>query len=266
MITTQTHSYFDLSAYLDRISHPKIDKTARVDIQLLTSLMRQQLFTVAFENIEVQRGHIVSMDAETIYKKIVHEQRGGYCYEVNGLFAQALENLGIAYQFVAARPLFYPMLRPKTHMALVVRLGDAQYLCDLGFGSYGIRAPIALSVTDVPIEQDFDQFMLSCEPNIADPYAEYILHARVGGVWVKQYAFNLSPQLWVDFTPANYVNSTHPEAIFVQKLLLIKHSLTGRTILLGNHLKTITATGTTEQEIADADLVACVQSQFNLVL
>ncbi len=259
-------SAFNLAAYLMRIGLDSHDYTPPTDEDGLSHLMRQQLFSVVFENTEVQLGRLVSMDPAVIYQKIVRDKRGGYCYEVNGLFAQALNALGISSQFVAARPMFYPMLRPKTHMALVVTLGDERYLCDLGFGSYGIRAPIPLSRLNVPIVQDFDRFMLSCDtdPN-ADPYAEYVLQAWVNGAWVKQYSFNLSPQLWVDFVPANYLNTSHPDAIFVQKLLLIKHRLEGRTILLGDHLKIITADGCLESTVAKEGLSECVWQHFGLV-
>jgi N-hydroxyarylamine O-acetyltransferase len=39
--------------------------------------------------------------------------------------------------------------------------------------------------------------------------------------------------------PANYLNSTHPDAIFVQKLLIVLHDQTGRKILFGDMLKTV---------------------------
>jgi hypothetical protein len=31
-------------------------------------------------------------------------------------------NKGIEYQFVAARPMFYPVKRPKTHMAIIAKV------------------------------------------------------------------------------------------------------------------------------------------------
>src|SRR2546427_879975 len=78
--------------------------------------MRQQLFSVPFENLDVQAGKIVSLVPEDIAGKILGGARGGYCYEVNGLFAMALQALGIAYRFVAARPMFYPADRKSTRL------------------------------------------------------------------------------------------------------------------------------------------------------
>lgn len=149
---------FVLQKYFDRIGFIG-DATA--DIATITEIMRCQLFTVPFENLDVQAGKVVSLVPEEIVEKILNRNRGGYCYEVNGLFAMALQALGIPYQFVAARPMFYPVKRPKTHMAIVLKVNGEEWLCDLGFGSYGIRAPMRLNLIDVEVKQDFDTFVLS---------------------------------------------------------------------------------------------------------
>lgn len=247
---------FDLARYLQRIG---FTEQPRADVATLQQLMRHQLFQVPFENLDVQAGKIVSLVPEEIVEKIIDQQRGGYCYEVNGLFAMALQALGIAYQFVAARPMFYPVRRPKTHMAMVVQLGDEQWLCDLGFGSYGIRAPMALSQLAQPIQQDHDTFRL-----LQDDGRHYVLQALVDGEWVSQYGFDLSPQEWIDFMPANYLNSTHPDAIFVQKLLVIKHHEQGRHILLGDQLKTVHAGQTTKQTLRVEDIPTVLRELFGL--
>lgn len=222
---------FSLSQYLERIG---FEGQARADLATVTAMMRCQLFTVPFENLDVQAGKVVSLVPEEIVEKIILRQRGGYCYEVNALFAMALQELGIPYQMVAARPMFYPVRRPRTHMALIVEVEGAQWLCDLGFGSYGIRQPMRLDLLDVEVSQDSDTFKLSM-PNVR----EYLLQAKADGVWANQYGFDLSVHEWIDFVPANYLNSTHPDAIFVQKLLVVLHQPWGRYILLDHNLKTV---------------------------
>lgn len=52
--------------------------------------MHHQLRAVPFENLDVQAGKIVSLVPEEIVEKIIDRNRGGYCYEVNGIFAMAL--------------------------------------------------------------------------------------------------------------------------------------------------------------------------------
>jgi len=247
---------FDLETYFQRIGY---EGTARLGIDTVSALMRHQLFTIPFENLDVQAGKIVSLVPEEIAEKLLRRQRGGYCYEVNGLFAMALEALGISYRFVAARPMFYPTRRPRTHMAIVAEIDGARWLCDLGFGSYGIRAPVNIGRLDVDIPQDGDTFRLT--KNERD---EYILMALVQGTWTNQFGFDLSAQEWIDFAPANHLNSTHPDAIFVQKLLVVCHRPEGRSILLGDRLKTITATSVEEETIPADKLPTVLWHQFGI--
>lgn len=222
---------FVFQKYLNRIGF--IGET-KADLSTITELMRCQLFTIPFENLDVQAGKIVSLVPEDIVEKIIDRNRGGYCFEVNGIFAMALNALGVSYQFVAARPMFYPERRPKTHMAIVFRMNDEEWLCDLGFGNYGIRAPIPLNLIDTEIKQDFDVFRLSK----ANEH-EFLLKAKVEEEWVSQYAFDLYPQEWIDFLPANYFSSSHPATIFVQKLVIVLHNPNGRDMYVGNVLKTM---------------------------
>jgi N-hydroxyarylamine O-acetyltransferase len=259
-------SNFDLQKYFDRIGY-KYDQSSighldqKVDIDKLTEIMRRQLFSVPFENTEVQAGLVPSLTPEHIVTKIVERKRGGYCYEVNGIFAMALTALEIPYYFVAARPMFYPTTRPKTHMAIVAQVDGQDWLCDLGFGSYGIRAPFPLHQLACEIQQDQDTFMITKTSE-----REYCLQAKVDGKWANQYGFDLYPQEWVDFAPANFMNATHLDAIFVQKLLIVQQHTEGRNILFGRTLKT-NANGVTHSEvIPDVQLKTLVLKEFGLVL
>lgn len=249
---------FNLDDYLKRI---QFTGQAQPDLTTLQQLMQCQLYTVPFENLDVQAGKIISLDPDDIIDKIVYRNRGGYCYEVNGLFALALQAIGFDYQLVAARPMFYPVLRPKTHMVLVVNLDGQQWLCDLGFGSYGLRQPMNLQQLDQAVAQHPDIFRLS-----RDADSEYLLEAKVAGEWQKQFAFNLSPYLWVDFVPANYLNSTHPDAIFTQKYLVVRHHATGRYILFGDQFKSVQDNDVHSETIETAQLSDYLQRYFGLNL
>jgi N-hydroxyarylamine O-acetyltransferase len=248
---------FVLQEYFDRIG---FSGDAKSDIATLVEMMRCQLFSVPFENLDVQAGKIVSLVPEEIVDKIIGRNRGGYCFEVNGLFAMALEALGISYRFVAARPMMYPVRKPKTHMAIVVKADGEEWLCDLGFGSYGIRAPLRLNILDAEIKQDFDTFMLSKANE-----REYLLQALVEGKWADQFAFDLYPQEWIDFVPANYLSSTHPDAIFVQKLVVVLHNPKGRESLSGDILKTVTEGRVEKQTVRTEDKEAILSSRFRLI-
>ena len=245
--------------FIDYCARIGFNGEAKADAETLAALMRSQLFSVPFENLDVQAGKLVSIEPQDIVNKIVYQPRGGYCYEVNSLFAMALTSLGIEYYFVGARPMFYPARRPKTHMVIIAKIGSEQYLCDLGFGSYGIRAPVVLSQINQSIQQDDDFFKLHCEDG-----KNYILQALVGGEWINQFGFDLYPLELLDFVPANYFNSSHPDAIFVKQLLIVKHNPEGRKILSGMHLKTITKGESSTRDIAEQELATTLKEEFNL--
>ncbi|RVU33080.1 arylamine N-acetyltransferase [Rheinheimera riviphila] len=268
-------SNFQLDLYLKRVGFAgdvaadalaaTLAATLVANTATVKSLMQHQLRSVPFENLDVQAGKIVSLNPEDIVRKIIGDDgkasRGGYCYEVNALFAMALTALGIDYQFVFCRPMFYPMRRPKTHMALIVKVQGEQWLCDLGFGSYGLRAPVALSQVNLPQTQEFDCFRL-----ISPTSGEYVLQAQLDEQWVSQYGFDLYPADWIDFMPANYLNSTHPDTIFVQKYLVIQQHATGRTMLVGNELKEWQQGKVTVTPVATDELASVLKQQFKLEL
>ncbi|MBU1436408.1 MAG: arylamine N-acetyltransferase [Gammaproteobacteria bacterium] len=255
-------SNFKLDLYLQRIGY---QGEIAANSATVKALMQQQLRRVPFENLDVQAGKVVSMVPEDIVSKIIGSDgkasRGGYCYEVNALFAMAMTALGLDYQFVFCRPMFYPMRRPKTHMALIIKVEGEQWLCDLGFGSYGMRAPIALSQVNLPQPQDYDCFRL-----ISPVAGEYVLQAQLDQAWVSQFGFDLYPADWIDFMPANYLNSTHPDTIFVQKYLVIQQHAEGRTVLVGDELKNWQQGVVTVTPVAAADRPTVLKQQFNLDL
>lgn len=250
-------SNFVLSDYFTRIG---FIGDADVSLGVLVKLMRAQLQSVPFENLDVQAGKIVSLAPEDIVNKIVYSNRGGYCYEVNTLFAVALTAIGFEYEIIGARPMFYPHRRPKSHMVLVVSIGDERWLCDTGFGSFGLRAPIGLHQLGVLIQQDNETFKL--DKNERD---EFVLQALVKGEWANQFGFDLYPMEMIDFSLANYYNSTHPDAVFVQRYLVMQQRADGRTLLSGNQLKQLHGDQETVTEITVDQLDEVLWREFKLL-
>ena len=256
---------FRLDDYLRRIGFHGAPKA---DIASLTQLMQCQLRTVPFENLDVQAGRPVSLKPEDIVTKIVATSRGGYCYEVNSLFAMALTAVGIPYSFVGARPMSYPTRWARTHMVIVAEIDGQSWLCDTGYGALGLRQPLNLAVLDTPVRQDRDLYRLVRDGG------DYVVQGIIAGdkpsadeqTWGNLYSFNLSPFELVDFVPANYYNYSHPDAVFVQKLLIVRHTQTGRHILAGHMLKSFDNGVMTIRSLAATDLPGVVQNLFGLSL
>ena len=82
---------FDLNAYLQRLNYsgeivPTIDR--------LEALHRAQIYTIPFENFDILLGRGISLDPERLFDKLVNKDRGGYCFELNGLFLRVLKAIG----------------------------------------------------------------------------------------------------------------------------------------------------------------------------
>lgn len=247
---------FVIADYFQRIG---ISGDLKNDLPTLTAIMRAQLRSVPFENLDVQAGKIVSLVPEDIVSKIIYGRRGGYCYEVNSLFAMALTALGFEYDLIGARPMFYPQRRPKSHMVLMVKIGAERWLCDTGFGSFGLRAPIELNQLGQIIKQDNETFTLD-----KNERGEFVLKALVKGEWANQFGFDLQPMEMIDFMPVNYYNSTHPDAVFVQRYLVMLQRADGRTLLSGNQLKQLRGDQEDVSEIAPEKLDEVLWREFGL--
>ncbi len=82
-----------VAKYLKRLN---VKKEVQADLASLAYLQNQHLLTVPFENLDVMNKVYIPLAVDTFYQKIVENQRGGFCYELNGLFQWLLNQLGFA--------------------------------------------------------------------------------------------------------------------------------------------------------------------------
>lgn len=142
----------DPSAYLHRI---RFAGDARADLPTLRRIHRLHLEAIPYENLDVQLGRGVGFDVAATYRKLVLGRRGGWCYEMNGLMAWALEQIGFRITRLAGA-----VVRDRagdssigSHLALCVHL-DQPYLADVGFGD-GLIEPTPI-VQGVFRQDDFE--------------------------------------------------------------------------------------------------------------
>src|SRR5271170_4725651 len=90
----------NIDAYLRRIEY---DGPRVASVETLRALHRQHLFLVPFENLDIPLGTPIRLDIGLIYDKIVARRRGGFCYELNGLFGELLTAMGFSVQTLSAR-------------------------------------------------------------------------------------------------------------------------------------------------------------------
>src|SRR6185436_17342652 len=186
----------DIQAYLDRIGYRgPLAPTA----ETLRALQVAHLQTVPFENLSIHAGQPIVLDEDALFEKVVARRRGGFCYELNGLFAALLRALGFEVDLLSAEVAradgtFSPDF---DHMALAVhrveRRLTERWLADVGFGD-SFREPLLL---DERGEQDQGDRSYRVEESA--PYLVVLQRQGAEGPWEPQYRFTLQPHDFPDY-------------------------------------------------------------------
>ncbi|WP_046707427.1 arylamine N-acetyltransferase family protein, partial [Streptomyces europaeiscabiei] len=126
----------ELDAYLRRLG---AEQPAWPTVDVLRELHLRHLRTVPFENLSIHLGEEIVLEEKRLLDKVVGERRGGFCFELNGLFGALLAALGFDVTLLAAR-VYGDEERlgiPYDHLALRVRTVDGgDWLADVGFGTH----------------------------------------------------------------------------------------------------------------------------------
>ena len=211
-----------VQAYLKRIGfRGKVTKTA----ETLFKLQRCHLTSVPYESLDIWRGRAEPLTYEAMYDKIVNRRRGGYCFELNGLFAWLLRLLGYNVREYFGRWLMgEDMAVPKRrHRVVCVALPHGpNKIVDVGIGMAFVLAPLDF-VFDVPQPQGTQIYRI-----VKDPVLTCVVQIRKkDGAWVNLFSFDTAPQLPVDFAYAHWWCATHPESQFLQKMWVFLPLLDG---------------------------------------
>jgi len=236
---------FDLDRYLQRIGYsgqrlPSYDT--------LRAIHFDHALSIPFENLNPLLGWPVQLDRMSLERKLVHEGRGGYCYEQNLLFRHALEAMGFLVTGLAARVMWNVpdgVVLPRTHMLLRVEVDNQSYIADVGFGGLTLTAPLRLEA-EVEQSTPHEQFRL-----IRDG-TELVLQANLGGTWKSLYRFTLDPQLHADYEMANWYVSRHPQSRFVNGLLAARAASDRRHALNNNEYSVHHLGGGTDRRVLAA--------------
>jgi N-hydroxyarylamine O-acetyltransferase len=209
---------FDLDAYLARIA---LKERPLADAEGLATLQRAHRLAIPFENLDVILGRGVRIDSASVFAKLVTARRGGYCFEHNRLFLDALAALGFAARPLLARVwLAATDTPPLTHTFSLVTIDDQDWIADPGFGgSYTPIMPLVEGATaDAPdgarfrLERDtLHGWML-----LRDGHPGTTDGRGIGEGFQPQYSFTLG-QVWdADLELSNRWTSTAPESRFMQ--------------------------------------------------
>jgi N-hydroxyarylamine O-acetyltransferase len=207
----------DLDGYCERIQW---SGGTSPTFETLAGLLRAHTAYIPFENLDVLLGRPVRLDLNSLQDKLVRAGRGGYCFEHATLFAAVLETLGFQPIRHAARVvLFGPSSEsPRTHMFLTVPVEGATFVVDPGFGPFGSPVPVPLA----------DRETAGGNHWMARDGDLWALHLQRDGQPVTGWVTTLEKENPVDFEVANHYIATHPNSLFVNRIMLSAVTPEGR--------------------------------------
>lgn len=244
----------DAGAYLRRIRY---DGRTEPTAETLRALHVAHLVAVPFENLSIHIGEPIVLDDAALFEKIVIRRRGGFCYELNGLFAALLRAFGFDVSLLSARARgtsgeFGPEF---DHMALLVRL-DEPWLADVGFGDCFLE-PIRLGAG-------------ASQPpgwHLSEARGEWLLSRVVeNGGLRPQYRFTLAPRATADFAGMCAFHQTSPDSPFTQRPLCTLATPDGRVTLTGFRLVTTRGGIRSERGIQAGEYEAILRETFGIEL
>jgi len=225
----------EIKAYLARIGITQPIKTDYASLHLLQS---QHLKTVPYENLDIMRNIPLSLEVGDMYEKIVARKRGGYCFELNGLFTWLLRSLGFEVVEYMARFLRDETEIPmRRHRVLRVTCDEGDYLADVGVGSPVPLTPLPLTMGKIS-EQRGEKYKLEKED-----FFGTVLYEWKKNEWRKLYSFTEEPQLNIDYVMPSFYCEAHPESYFRTMDMVHMFTEDGRKSVAGREVKIFSPNG-----------------------
>lgn len=251
----------EILAYL---AHLNISEAPAATEAFLKTLTRAHLEIVPFENLEVHYEHREpSLEASDLFRKVVENRRGGYCFELNKLFYLLLKGLGFACYPVPARVVHRrEELRPYSHRATVVEVEGRKWLCDVGFGGAGPKGAIRLDTNQMQTVFG-DDFYVVPDPDAYD--GELAIYRMEDGTPEK--VLVIRDMLWMeaDFATLNSYYATYPRSPFLTKRILYRCKQDGWISLTQNTVTRMTNGVRQTVELQTEDQVqALMEQEFDL--
>lgn len=238
----------NVKAYFQRIKLELPDDPQPTS-ELLKKIHYAHCVTVPYENYDMMRGIPTSLEDDALYEKIVVNNRGGICFELNGALAMLLRVLGYGVTEYAARYLRGESTLPmRRHRVLKVQALDGCWLCDVGIGERAQREPIAM-LEGVVQEQCGEYYRLR-----KDTFLGWVLEDLHKGVWGDFYSFTEEPQLMVDYIAPNFYCEKHPDSPFNKDEMFALKTADGRITLDGHIYKEFHGDSVEVRELTDGEM------------
>ena len=234
MISDST-TKLDVRKYLERINYTN---TPDGSVRALFELQEAHYIAVPYENFDILSGRAISLEIPDLYKKIVLMRRGGYCFELNGLFAELLRALGYEVKEYFSRYLRdeLPLPMPR-HRVLVVKAEGERYFVDVGVGGVVPRWPLLMAEGLEQKQRD------ECYRLIMDPILGNVIQEFRHEKWSNYISFPDCPAYASDFVATNYWCQHAKESIFNKEPMAAILTPEGRVTMFGPELRIFSLEG-----------------------
>ena len=216
------------------------------DLAFLRELISRHVANFSFSSVGPMLGDELPLDVGALYRRIVVNRRGGYCFEQNGLMQAVLAELGFSVRLCLARVIFAQDNHPGlTHRITLVEVDGRQHVADVGFGSMGPRFPVAM--TGEETRENFRVF------RIAEGLpGEFHMQTVKDGAFRSLYRFELHRYGQSDCELGHFYSHKFPGANFVNNLVVSRILADEIRSLRNRELWLITAGGEERHAIADS--------------
>jgi N-hydroxyarylamine O-acetyltransferase len=236
----------DIDAYLRRIG---LNDRPPANLAGLRTLHAAHLRAIPYENLDVQFGRPVTIERPAIFEKIVGRHRGGWCYEMNGLFGWALDALGFKVTRATGAVMreMFGDLTLRNHLVLRVELDEGLYLADVGFGD-GPVEPIRIA--EGPFTSGGLPFAVT---KVDDDWWRLKNHPHGGAA---SFDFNLAPVDEALLAQKCDEQQYSPQSHFVLNLFCFRFRTDGVVGVRGRVVRTVTPQGYEDRILNSADELA----------
>lgn len=252
----------NIKEYLARIN---FSEHVRADSKTLHALQLAHMRSIPFENLDIGLGRRIKLDLPSIWQKIIVDGRGGFCYELNGLFAWLLQKIGFEVTYLNARDYHEKddcFGIDFDHLTLLVKAPNesTRWLTDVGWGDTFFH-PLDI---DNPNEQ-IQGLRGYWVKQFKDGYI--IWQRNYDGSQERQYFFDLIPHHFPDeYLETCEYHQTSPNSIFTKNRIISRLTENGR-ISLDNNALILTSDGKREiKEIPEDKWNDLLKEHFNIIL
>lgn len=244
-----------LTAYLQRVA---LNAPPDPTLAGACALHRAHLLHIPFESLDIHLGVEITLDADRLRDKLVDRRRGGFCYEHNLLFAEALAAVGFHVDLLSARVAGSDGYGPPfDHMVLRAELDGREHLLDVGFGE-GFRFPL-------PIDGEWHGQTPSAPYRVVAAGAELRVEHRDRDSLVADYLVDPTPREVGDFAEMCQYQQTSPDSGFTRRWTASIATLRGRvTVVPWQLIETIDGEKTSAKLTSRSQLAYLLRDRFGI--